>query len=298
MNSSSIPSPIRSVIHPLISTSARCGAVGLAALLLAASTQAALIWEADFESYNTSSGAVALTIASTGANDTFTAALPNANLGSAVSEVRNVGVPSFMSGNALYIGGTSLASSGVSFALQQNKIASVGASGVLVASFDLYNVSVSGVNTTGEARTSAGRSGSTMLSTSTPVDTAIRVTIVINKTGSDVTLPGTLGSLASGSATIYRFDGTTFEGRATTTSIGDNVTGFATGFSLSSSVVGSSTYGLWLDNFSVWNSLTDTVNGTSILSLPPSNIPEPSTVALLAGLAALAGAAGIRRLRV
>ncbi|RRJ95976.1 PEP-CTERM sorting domain-containing protein [Opitutaceae bacterium TAV4] len=295
-----------SVIRSFVFKSVQRGAIGLAALL-SVSAQAALIWEADFESYNTSSGAAALTIASTGAKDTFTSAAPNAQLSSGISEVRKVGVPSFMSGNALYIGGTSPAADAtprnISFALQQGALPPLGSSGVLVASFDVYNVSPNGVNTTGEARVTDGRSGKALNSSSTTITTAFRFTVVINRTGSDISLPGGLAPLATNSSAIYRFDGTSYDRMSVSTGdvISTGITGFATGFSLSSPQA-SVAYGIWLDNFGVWNSLTDKVNGISILSLAPgtnlSSIPEPSTVALLAGLAALAGAAGIRRLRV
>ncbi|MDR1281980.1 MAG: PEP-CTERM sorting domain-containing protein [Opitutaceae bacterium] len=287
------PASVRSSVSRLA-----CLSAFLFAVLLSVPAQAALVWQADFESYNISEGAAALTIASTGANDTFTGAAPNAQLGSGIGEVRKIGVPSFMSGNALYIGGTSPAADAtprnISFTLQQSAIASVGSSGVLVASFDVWNVSPNGVNTTGEARVGgSGRSGSTLTSSSTTVETAFRFTIVINRTGSSIDLPGGLAPLATNSAAIYRFDGSSYErlnvssGNVSSTGI----TGFATGFSLSSPSAGV-TYGLYFDNFGAWDSLMDRVNGTSILSLAPgtvlSTVPEPSVAALLAGFAALA----------
>jgi hypothetical protein len=258
-------------------------ALGLA--VLTSSSRAALLWESDFTSYDTGGGAMAVTINSTGDDNTFTAAIPNGNLSSPIQQVNGSGVPAFMSGNALFIGGTANGSN-ISFALQQNAIASVGSSGLLVVSFDLYNTSPSALSTTAEARTSGGRSGSTTFSSSTPVSTALRVTLVINKTGSAITLPNTLGALATDSLAVYRFDGTSYAGLATSTGIGNTVTGFATGFSLSTSV-SSSTYGLWLDNFGAWDSSADTVNGTSVFELAPgalTSIPEPAATATLLGL--------------
>lgn len=268
--------------------------LGLASLCPVA--HAALIWKADFASYDTSGGAVALTVNTTGDDDTFTAAIPNANLSSPAQRISDTGAPAFMSGNALFIGGTSTAAN-ISFALQQNAIASVGSSGVLIASFDLYNTSASIVSITAEARTGTGRSGSTTFSSNTPTAAALRVTIVINKTGSSIMLPGSLGSLATDSIAIYRFDGTAYSGYAATSGVGNTVTGFATGLSLGSSTVGAS-YGLWLDNFGAWNAVTDSVDGVSVLALAPgasaSPVPEPARAASAVGVAAL-GAVVLRR---
>ncbi len=286
-----------------ISTLTRLVALGLA--MIALSSHAALIWQADFESYNTTAGAAALTINTTGSNDTFTSTVPNSRIEEATTEVRKTGVPSFMSGNALYISGKCKEADTTSLALQQSAITSLapGSSGMLVVSFDGYNTSASTVNTLGEARTeTGGRAGSSMYASSTTSNTAFRFTIIVNRTGTAITLPASLGQLNTNSAAIYRFDGTNYDklnvsdgnlGASTT------VVGFAAGFSLKG-VVGS-TYGMWLDNFGAWNSLTDTVNGTNILSLAPgalsSPIPEPSTVALLAGIAVLLGAVATRKLR-
>lgn len=294
------PRSIRSSVSRL----ALCPSAFLfAALLSVPAVQASLIWQADFESYNTSAGAAALTINSTGNNDTFTATSPS-NLGTVSPEVRKSGAPAFMSGNALYIGGASTAAS-INFQLQQAAIASMtGNGGVLVVSFDVFSDSASQVSISGEGRTASGRDGTSLFSASTVASMPYRVTIVINRSGATITLPDTLGTLDNRSSAIYRFDGTSYSGISlgAENSVGwSSITaGFATGFSLSSSVVGSA-YGMWLDNFGAWDSLSDTVNGTNILSLAPgtalSSIPEPSTLTLLAGIAALAGVTGFRRLR-
>lgn len=239
-------------------------------------TRAALVWRSDFESYNTAGGAIAaLVVDNTGDDDTFTLAAPSVSLAGGFSQIVSAtGVPAFMSGNALYLGGISEAAA-ISFGLRQNALPLLNAGGVSVASFDIYNVSVSVVSLIGEVRTRSGRSGNTIYNGSTQMRTPVRVTLVVNRTGADIALPGTLGPLPTDSAALYRFDGKSYSKLAA--SLGnvasDGATGFATGFSLSSSAVGS-TYGLWFDNFGVWDSASDLVDGVSVLSLAPgSRVP-------------------------
>jgi hypothetical protein len=238
---------------------------GLSVLCPVAS--ASLIWKADFKDYNTGGGAVPLVVNSSGKDNTFTATIPNKNISAPVQRVARADAPAFMSGNALYLGGTG-SGGNVSFMLQQNAIVTSGYSGVLIASFDMYNASVSAVSMTAEARTTTGRIGKTSYSASTPTATPLRVTIVINRIGSAIILPGNLGSLATDSLAIYRFDGIKYDGLSISEGISNKITGFATGFSLSSSEPGF-TYGVWFDNFAAWDSLSDTLDGKSVLELAP-----------------------------
>lgn len=264
-------------------------ALMLSFFLAAHHTQAALIWSADFSSYDTSGGPVAPTLNTTGDNDTFSSSGTPSGLTNTVLEVRSTGVPSFMDGNALYQAGTADGTGTASARLYQSALNSMGSTGVFVVSFDLARVS-SSFSIANEARTSSGRSGSTVYVANTPMD-PLRVTLVINRTGSDITLPGTMGNLATNSLVSYRYDGLNFSGAVFSTGnvTSSSITGFATGMSLSSPSLGT-VLATWYDNFGVWDSITDTVAGVNVLSLAPGMvvIPEPSTAALLLPLAALA----------
>ncbi len=248
--------------------------------------RAALIWNADFESYDTSSGSAALLVNSTGATDTFTSTSSN-NLTSVAIDVRAAS-PTYtnLHGNALYTSGTNTTGAAASASIRvfQSNIASLAAgAGALVVGFDLWNTGVMDT-APNEARTSTGRYGNTINSSSIALSKTYHFTIVINRTGSNITLGDAAStSLATDTVATYWSDGTTTSIAQLGT--GGSATGFITGFGIGESL---STLGnnlsltTWYDNFGVWNSLGDTVNGVSVLSLAPGTIvPEPSTNLLM-----------------
>lgn len=277
--------------------------------LLTGTCPAALVWEAGFSSYDTSGGAVALTTNSTGDDDTFTEiTVSQTGAHTFTANVSDTSVPSLMTGNALKLTltNTSGASeSNTTIRLLQYNLPSLGTSGVYVLSYDIAqaagSTNISSVN--GDARTNTGsRNGSGSASSfmsALSQGTTLRYTLVINRSGAAITLPGTLGTVAADAAVAYLYDGSTYSATATITGItSTSITGFATGDNRSGSIAAGGNLTAWYDNFGVWDSASDTLNGTSVLSLTPGTVvPEPSTVALLA--AGLGGGvlAALRRRR-
>lgn len=242
-------------------------------------SDAALIWSADFESYDTSEGAVPVTFNASGEDDTFRNVFTQ-NISDLVTDVRGTGVPDFMSGNALYISGNGTGGS-LTARINQSLLPLI--TSVYVVSYDELMVGNS-YTLSNQAR--AGNSSAGSASGLNGITSPLRVTFVMNLTGSDITLPGSMGTLASGYAITYRYDGTTFTA-GTAQAIATGVTGFEAGFTKSSAT---GSYAGWFDNFGVWDSLTDTVAGVNVLELAPgmNPIPEPSAAALLLGAGAIA----------
>ena len=252
--------------------------------------EADVVWSADFESYDTSGGSVPVTFNSSGDSDTFSGISTNSNMSITANDVSSTGVPSFMSGNALFVEGTTTAAGLGNYRLSQSALPGVGSPGTYVVSYDFYNTGASYLSLLAEANIDTGRAGNTLY-LNNGLKEALRVTIVINNTDSTVALPARLAetTLAANSMVAYTYDGTTFntekfsDGNITSSSI----SGFSIGASRRDFVEGD-TPSIWLDNLAVWNSVTDTVNGTSILELAPGTvIPEVSSSAMLLGLLAV-----------
>lgn len=246
-------------------------------------TTAALLWFADFSSYDTSGGAAELILNASGDNDTFSSTTFN-NMKDTVIEVRGSGVPSFMSGNALYLASTGTGATGTSSArLFLSSLEPMGASGVRIISFDLIRDSSNGFSLANEVRTTTGRSGNTVYH-QVPEIIPLRVTIVVNRSGSEITLPGGLGTLANNSLASYLYDGTNFSTVASSTGnvTSNAIAGFGTGMSLSNLGDGV-LLASWYDNFGIWDDINDTVNGISVLQLNPGTVvvPESSKAAVI-----------------
>lgn len=246
-------------------------------------SDAALIWSADFESYDTSSGPSAVTFNTSGEDDTFRNTYTQ-NISDSTFEVSGTGVPEFMGGNALYISGNGTGVIGTLTARINQSMLSQITSGVYVVSYDELMVG-DGYTMSNQAR--AGNSSAGSASGLTGTTSPLRVTFVMNLTGGDITLPGSMTALATGFAITYRYDGTTFLAASSAQAIATGITGFEAGFTKSNAT---GSYAGWFDNFGVWDSLTDTVAGVNVLELAPgmNPIPEPSTAALLLGAGAIA----------
>lgn len=264
--------------------------------LLTLPTQAALIWQADFSSYDTSGGAVTVTTNATGDDDTFNGVSSTTGTGLTFASVvtSSTAIPA-LTGNALKLSLTNTSgASGFSnntMMVSQYSQASLGGSGILILSYDVYAGNAfynrSYADTTGGARSGSANTTSATF----PANTLERYTFVINQTGSTITLGDGVTTLANNMAASYLYDGTTYFGFYTTTATSTSLSGFDTGTFKTNSIVNNGTISVYIDNMGMWNSLTDTAGGTSVLSLAPGMalVPEPSTTALfiLAGTAML-----------
>jgi hypothetical protein len=264
-----------------------------------ATSQAALIWSADFSSYDTSGGAVNVTVNSTGADDTLSGTTFAGTGGTFSTEVASASSP--LSGNALKLSFTNNSGNGISatrMTIFQGSQTSLDGSGVYVLSTDMVRTSSNGIS---EARSwsaigPSSTAGSNNATTTAVGTTPWRFTLVINQTGANILLPGTMGALSTNTMATYFYNGTTYSGLTTTSASAADVTGFATGSYRSNSLANGQTVTVWYDNMGMWNSASDTVNGVSILSLAPGTVvPEPSACAL--GLLGLAASLGLVRRR-
>ncbi len=236
----------------------------------ASAATADLIWSADFESYNTKHEPAPLIINSSGKDDTFTAVLPNSRMKVGACEVRSDGSPSFMDGNALYLEGDVIETGNASLRIRQNKMDTISGAGAIVISFDVYCPHKPVYSLIAEVNTNQdGRTGS-MLYSPQPKSETIRATIIINCTSNSLTLPGDLGSLNTNSCALYFYDGVSYSGLKI--SDGDvtsyEISGFSVGLSRSN-FEKNDVAELWIDNVGVWNSIDDSISGTSVLELKP-----------------------------
>lgn len=240
----------------------------------AAAVPAGLVWAADFESYDTTAGAVSADIETSGDFDTFSAKSSSTNAGLVFSaEV----APSTLTGNALKLSLSNTSGAGISatsMKVSQYHQPVLGA-GALVLSYDAVRTSGNGISgSRSYAATTAGStSGNNNTTSSAFGTTPLRYTFVVNRTGGAITLPGSLGSLATNSTAGYYYDGSTYTGLTLATGAsGSSISGFATGTYRSNSLAGGGTVTVWFDNMSLWNSLSATLGGTSVLSLSPGTV--------------------------
>lgn len=259
------------------------------------SAQAAVVWQADFSSYGNVGSGVNVTVDNTGNDDTLSGTSSTGTAGVVyTTQVVTTGSP--LTGNALRLSLTNTNASAVGTntftRIFQGHQASLGGNGIYIMSADMIRTS-SAASTT--VRNYAATGDASIISsvsntdTSTDVGTAVRrLTFVINQTGSALTLPGSLGSLADDAEAAYFYDGTNYTGLAITTGITNlGITGFATGSLRSSNFNAGQNVTVWYDNMGLWNSSSDTVGGVNVLQLAPGTVvPEPSTIALflLAGV--------------
>lgn len=238
-------------------------------VLFVGTVNAEFVWVGDFESYN--EGDSVITNA-TGDNDTFTSWLQSSGTLSpqlTAVDASAVGLVDGLSGKLT--SGNSYTSD-KTVRLHQDALGSYGA-GLLVLSFDRVRPSdTHWSNLTMWFDDSEGaRIGASGLSFS---DAAFfgatkvgRVTMVLNRTGVSVTLPGSLGALATGYYAIYgkdQHDGT-YVGFLTKAIDATLVAGFTLEHMISANEVVPN-YQL-LDNMVVSDSLSDSVGGVNILEL-------------------------------
>lgn len=155
------------------------------------------------------------------------------------------------------------------FKIAQTKIADADpGAGTFVLSFDFHSADGGKVTPQIQLASSGGNPvHSVALEKPVRSDTLIRTTYVVNGSGSDLMLPGTLGTLPSGSAALYTSDGITFKLSAKEPLTGtDNIRGFA----IRANLRGGRACGF--DNFGVWDSASDAVDGVNVLELAPGTL--------------------------
>ncbi len=238
--------------------------------------RAALVWWADFGSYSVGSD---VTLDASGNADTFTSFTGSSSLLSpefkAVDGSSN-GLTSGLSGKFTSSTATTTAKQ---IWVNQADLGSYSAGSVFVLGFDMVrpgttpfsNVLVAPAASDG-VRATAGFlslldnafSGSTKKG---------RVTLVANLTGGNITLPGTLGTLADGMVAAYGKDVASGEyvGYVTTELTSSSVAGFIIDQPINA-VTGAGMYHLY-DNFGVWDSVTDKVNNVNVLELDFGTLP-------------------------
>lgn len=251
----------------------RFGVIAIFPLLLVSlvpQAKADLVWNATFDAYDTSGGPVEAVVNASGSNDTFRN-LTTSGVSGATFEIVGSGVPDFMAGNALFIEAPGTGSQGVTARINQSSLASLEADGVYIVSYDLLKESRDSFSANAVARSGNNNAGSASAVFNTSTE-PLRVTFVINRTSEPITLPGELGNLPPNHAITYLNDGTKFTSGAAVDLGEDPVTGFGAGISANA---GNKTFAGWFDNFGVWDSLSDTVKGVSVLELDPGAAPKP-----------------------
>ena len=234
-----------------------------------------MLWSAVFDAAGAGSKPV---VDESGNNETLSALEAGGVSTLAEAEIRaDAGKPEFMPGGALYVAvknGTGEAGLGA-FQIMQAAVRDAASQGVLVMSFDWYRAGGSGYSQIGRTRTAAGtRSGKALYLMNTPEGVPQRVTVVLNRSGADIMLPGELGALPTNSLAIYRYDGGGFTGvkSAEADITSDAVAGLGTGGSVSKLSAGKELTA-WIDNMGLWNSVSDAVGGVDVLRLAPGTVP-------------------------
>ncbi len=239
-------------------------------ILCAGLAQASLIWKADFSTYTAGQN---ITGNTTGDDNTFSG-IVNAGGTQKAYDASGLGV-GMDDGLSMRIGGVS----GQNVTISQKAL---GAMPLMITSFDFYSPDIS-------LKLSAFRTNppsSAALFTATDTGTSldgklVRATMVVNRSGSSITLPGSLGAVATDKYAVYYQYGGTYTLIGSSAAATANPIGFqaVNAFDVNS-------YALY-DNIGVWDSATDTVGTTSVLQLSPGSvIPEPATIGML-GLGAL-----------
>ncbi len=247
-------------------------------LALASPSQAELVWKADFE--DPAKHSATTLVEAGGQNNTFTTIKPGGFM--TVSEYKVVvggTAPKFMKGGVLYVeavnsgGETGLGA----VRLTQASLARFMPGSVVVLSYDLYYTAEQAFSIGVEVRTSREqRLGNTLYIPNLPKGVPLRMTVVVNRGGDPVTLPGDLGVLEANRMATYYYDGSQFS-RAETSdviSFKEGMTGFTIGLSLSKLKPGGM-LAVWYDHFGIWTQASDLVDGVSVLKLSPgTGIPQ------------------------
>ncbi len=224
--------------------------------------RAALLWCADFESY---SSGEEVTLSGDGTVDTFTSFDGSSSV--LVPVLTTVDGGGYGLTNGLCVKWTSSEwSSSKAMMLNQVSVAACSNASVLVLSFDRVRPSGStgGSNALGAFKDIYGtriRNNVYVLDDEIGAGVPCRITLVMNRSGSGIALPGSLGTLGDGQYTIYakKTDGSYLAGTVLDMFSANPVGGFV--LQQLQSTAGA--YQLF-DNLSLWNSLTNSA-GQSVL---------------------------------
>ncbi len=261
----------------------------LATVALALPAGAGIVWQADFESYSAGNN-VALN--ATGDDDTFTSFQGSGSgLTPSLTVVDASAYGLNMAGKLSAIPTTTTKQ----VWLNQASAGSYGDGTFLALSFDAVRPSdtTPAQNILATFATADGTRATsgfiTLLDNQFTGSTKKgRVTLVMNLTGADVALPGTLGMLADGMVAMYGKEATSglYVGLATTTiSDANTITGFIIDQPIPANTA--NIYHLF-DNMVFVDSASDTIGGTNVLELDfgTAVVPEPTTIGML-GVGAL-----------
>jgi hypothetical protein len=231
----------------------------IAFTMCAGSGRAALVYKADFSTY---SAGQTVTANASGDDDTFSG-IVNAGGTQKAYDGSSVGMTK---GLSMRIGGVS----GQNVTISQKAL---GEMPLMITSFDFYSPDIS-MKFSAYRTNSAGNPLAlfTATDTGTSLDgKLIRATMVVNRSGSSITLPGSLGAVATDKYAVYYQYGGTYTLIGSIAAATANPIGFqvVNAFDVNSYVL--------YDNIGVWSSATDTVNGTSVLQLSAGEtvIPGP-----------------------
>ncbi len=241
-------------------------------LLCAGLAQATLVYKAGFNTYTNGQ---TITANTTGDDNTFSG-IVNAGGTQKAYDASGLGV-GMDDGLSMRIGG---AANTVTISQK-----ALGAMPLMITSFDFYSPDIS-LKFSAHRTNSAGSPLAlfTATDTGTSLDgKLIRATMVVNRSsGSSITLPGSLGTLATNKYAVYYQYGGTYTLIGSIASVSANYDPI--GFQMVNTFTAASEYTSYAlyDNIGVWDSATDTVGTTSVLQLSPGSvIPEPATIGLL-----------------
>jgi hypothetical protein len=288
---------MKTILHPILCRIVYATAL-LGAILIGTPARATLVWNSDFESYASGSP---VTVNSTGDNNTFSQTNSGGTYSSyaTVSYVAQPGLWDLGADRAMQVtwANSTNVNNYITARIKQINLPSFGLNPTMVLSFDLQSkdnvletFGVGVVDASGNTVQSYENSGygGTLA--------GLRATYVANRSGSSITLPGSLGSVANNQSVLYYKQGGTYTALGSPHTITADFAGFS--FYSEKTILANSSYSLAVDNMGVWTSVNDLVGSTNVLQLDfgTVNIPEPGICALLfAG--AVVGCAALRRKR-
>ncbi|PAW77849.1 MAG: hypothetical protein B9S32_09615 [Verrucomicrobia bacterium Tous-C9LFEB] len=247
-------------------------------LAIANPSQAELVWKADFE--DPAKNSQTTLVEAGGQNNTFSAIKPGGLMTLSECKVVTGGTaPKFMKGGVLYVEAVnSGGENGLgAVRLTQASLRHFTPGNAVVLSYDLYYSADQAFSIGVEARTSRDqRLGNTLYIPNLPKGVPLRITVVVNRGGDPVTLPGDLGALEANRMATYYYDGSRFSRVEISDAISfkGEMAGFAISLSLSKLKPGGM-LAVWYDHFGIWTQASDLVDGVSVLKLPPgTGIPQ------------------------